>query len=69
AGPVRCPRNPDGFGVALENGKPTCAKYIKCQACTANTDCTDFPNGKCLQTCRNCQAETGGHVCLYPTFA
>ncbi len=66
---VRCPKNFDGFRVALKNGKPFCAEYIKCQACTASADCTAFPNGKCLRTCRDCHAETGGHVCLYPTSA
>lgn len=62
----RCPSNPKGFCIKLDNGKPFCYEDGRCAPCATNADCTEQPDGKCLTSCRFCNEKSGGQVCVYP---
>lgn len=65
----RCPGNPDGMCVVLDDGRPFCSLGSFCFDCKTGADCdTTFQaeGGKCIKHCRACAAESSGHACVFP---
>ncbi len=64
---VPCPKNPDGFCVLLDDGKPFCAESAGCFDCRSDDECTELADGipgKCLKTCRACP-NTNNRACVF----
>ncbi len=65
---VPCPKNPVGFCVLLDDGKPFCAFFGDCVFCRSDDDCTELSGGipgKCIKTCQACRGETDSRACFY----
>jgi hypothetical protein len=64
---VRCPGDPNGLCVVLDNGKPFCSLGTICTACETGADCdaTGTEGGICVTRCPRC-VRTGGSACVFP---
>jgi hypothetical protein len=63
-----CPRNPDGTCTLLDNGKPFCVEFSRCEACASHDDCPVFEGirGKCATSeCPDACSHTVGRICVY----
>jgi hypothetical protein len=65
----RCPGNPDGSCIVLDNGKPFCSLgAAACATCETGADCDvafGLKDGKCITRCPGCAAN-GGSACVFP---
>lgn len=65
--PTRCPGNPHGMCVALDNGKPFCTGGLVCFDCVTDADCNQVVDGdavSCIQDCPTCARLAAG-ACVF----